>query len=218
MPSHLVLPALALALTLPIGARAQLVESTLTLSLTATFTEPTATGARIASIRVGTKDVIAAEMEERGLTGRSARLVVRRDVADLDFENSQTFLVLDGAVYPADDDTPQDLALDLPDAFYGFAASFSRRRTDGVVSAFSEQIMSAIGFGNLAVDGFESALVGLETRSAALQTTRSGTDVGFLFRSNSVKVMGGMSIDFDGSVDTGIVSGTQTLGAERLVP
>jgi hypothetical protein len=217
--SRLVFPALlALVLTVPIGVRAQTVESTLTLSLTATFTEPTATGARIRSIRIGTKDLIEALKEELGLTGRSARLVVRRDIADLGFENAETFLLLDGMLHPADDGAPQEIDLGLPDAFYGHAESFSRRRTDGAVSAFTEQSMNAIGFGDLATDGFEMVLVGIETRSARLQTTRSGGDVGFLFRSDSIKVMGGMSLDLGGFVDTGILSGTETLGSERLVP
>jgi hypothetical protein len=216
---RLVFPALlALALTVPSGVRAQTVESTLALSLTATFTEPTATGARILSIRVGTKDLIEAVKQDLGLTGRNARLVVRRDIADLDFENSHTFLLLDGVLHPADDGAPQDIDLGLPDAFYGRAESFSRRRTDGVVNAFTEQTMNAIGFGDLAIDGFEMVLVGLETRSARLLTARGGGDVGFLFRSDSIKVMGGMSLDLGGFVDTGILSGTETLSSERLVP
>ncbi len=85
----------------PVGL-GPIVEAPFTLRLTASFSKPLANGSRISRIRITNRDLIEQWKEQLGVSGRRARLVIRRHVEDLDGEGARLYLVLDGVDYLVD--------------------------------------------------------------------------------------------------------------------
>jgi hypothetical protein len=211
----LIVCTIGIALAAAAPSSAETVQSTQALTLTGKFTLPTSTGARMISIRVTTRDLIEATKDALFLQGRSASLVMRRDIDDLNFSDAESFLLLDGTYYPIPPGPPGP-DLDLPESFDGFAQALRLRPQDGVPTSVSDEGTTAFVLGDFATDGFEATLIGIARRSARL-LTHAGFDVGYLFSSVQNKVIGGLMLELDGEVEVGVLTGSLRNGPEKIV-
>ena len=116
MPPNFVLAILALAIAGASAARAQTVESSVTVALTAKFNETGPLGDRILTVRIGTKDLIEGIREELGVQGRSYRLAQRRSIDDVSFDSVRDFLIVDG-VYHDITDPVEPPPIEMPASF-----------------------------------------------------------------------------------------------------
>jgi len=200
------------------AARAQTAESSLHAFLVARVTWPTPAGERIVAVRVGTKDLVAPLLQELGVTGRSVGLVTQRSIEDLSFASPRDFLVVDGARYDVTGKVHRPVAA-LSATFFARARTSALRRSDSKEWYFLDYVSEALQIGNLATHGSELTVVGAAQRSARL-LTQHGVDLGFLFASVRIGVVGGLSDSyaFAGSYQgaTGIVSGWLLRGPEKL--
>jgi hypothetical protein len=192
----------------------RIVEGSVAVRLTASFSEETAKGARISKIRITTKDLIEQLKLAFGVSGRKGSLVRRREIGDLEGEQAQLYLVLDGVEYLVEDFI-EPLSISLPEGFQGSASGHTLRRGDGAVSSFELQGVSAIALGDLDLDGFSMKLFSLGGGRFGLTKVRG--EEGFLCKRFTSRVTGGMQavgLAFDSPL---LVTGTLQIGPERVV-
>jgi hypothetical protein len=197
------------------GPGARTVEAPYRVALTASFSEETPRGVRIARIRVTTKDLIEQFKQEFGVSGRKARLVILRNIEDLDAVDAKLYFVLDDVYYLVEDFI-EPLPLSLPEGFYGSASGHRVRKSDGAISSFHFQRVSALAMGDLAVDGFTMGLFSLDQGRCSLRSSM-GQDVGFLCQKLTFGVTGGMQVSGIPTESPMLVTGTLQIGPERLV-
>lgn len=197
-----------------VPARAQTVEASFSLSLTAQATMPTATGSRIVSVRLGTRDLIDEMKEDRGISAKGGKLVMRRPI-DV-FGEPETWLIVGGQEYLVDNPI-SEIEVVLPESFFADAEAIKQRSSDGVETSITAVYTDAWGGGSLDEDGIEMTLVGIETVNLRLLTQR-GIDLGYVVRSVSSKVMGGMLLDIGtGTPLKGVITGSMSIGSEKIV-
>jgi len=197
------------------SASAQTVQSKLTFQLTFREEVFTTTGVRIASVRVGTREMIAALMEAMGISGRRTDLVIRRDIDDLDVLDGQVILIVDGAEFPVPSDFISNPPLVLPDAFDASVSGFSLRRSDLVVQSQDSETIGAILIGDLQDYGFEVGTLAYQKASIRLKTNR-GVDIGYLLSRAELALTGGILVDFLGPSALPL-TGKIGLGSERII-
>lgn len=195
----------------PVGL-GPIVEAPLWVRLTASFSKPLPNGSRISRIRITSRDLIEQLKEQLGVSGRRARLVIRRHIEDLNGEGAQLYLVLDGVDYPVEGFL-EPLPLSGLEGFYGRASSHRLNR-DGAVSSFHFQQVSARALGNLAVDGFTMCLFSLD--EGWFKSLPIPQGVGFLGRRFISKAMGGMQVTGLPLDSPMLVTGTLWIGRERV--
>jgi hypothetical protein len=191
-----------------------IVEASFTVVLTASFSQPFAYGSRISRIRVTNRDLIEEFKEQFGVSGRRARLVIRRDIRDLEGAEAQLYMILDGVDYLVEDFL-EPLPLALPEGYYGRASSHTLNRRTGAVSSFHFQEVSAMALGDLAVDGFTMGLFSLDGGWFRSVPTRPG--VGLLCSRFTSKVTGGMQMSELPLDSPMLVTGMLLIGSERVL-
>jgi hypothetical protein len=199
-----------------------IVEAPFTVVLTASFSQPLAYGSRVSRIRVTNRDLIEEFKEQFGVSGRRARLVIRRELWDLEGAEAQLYMILDGVDYLVEDFL-EPLPLSLPEGFYGRASGHTRNRRTGAVSSFHFQEVSAMALGDLAVDGFTMGLFSLDGgRFRPLVGGRSRPLVqpwppALLCSRFTSKVTGGMQMSELPLDSPMLVTGMLLIGSERVL-
>jgi hypothetical protein len=199
------------------GSHAQTVQATMSVSLTAEVSIPTENGSKIEKVRFSTRDLVEDIKAELGITGSGGSLVTRREIGD--FEGPvETFLIVNKVAYPVPDDPIDDIDVELPESYFAHVEAVKLRRSDLVETEIKSVQPIAFGFGDLAEDGFEATLVGLERITLKL-LTKNGSDIGYLVSSLSSTVTGGMDIeDFGFGPVEAVVSGKLSSTSEKIVP
>jgi len=201
------------------SARAQTVESSLSVFLVARITWPTAAGDRTLAVRIGTKDLTAPLLQELELQGRIVGFVTQREIGDLGFASPSNLLVVDGSRQDVNTRIRPPSAA-LPGSFFGSARASLLRRGDSKEFYFYDDVSDAVQIGDLETHGMELTVVGAARRVARL-LTQQGQDIGYLFSSVRLTVVGGLadSFAFRGVYQgaTGLVSGALLRGPEKLV-
>lgn len=199
---------------LPVGVPT-IVEAPFTLKLKASFSQPLPSGSRISRIRITNKDLIERFKEQLGVSGRRARLVIRRHIADSVGQGAQLYLVLDGVDYLVEGFL-EPLPFSLPEGFYGRASAHEPIQPDGTMSSsFHFQEVSAMVLGDLAEDGFTMGLFSLG-EGWCRSFLPMQQDAGFLCRKFTSKVTGGMQMSELPLDSPMLVTGTLRIGRERV--
>ncbi|HXK22008.1 MAG TPA: hypothetical protein VMS55_04955 [Myxococcota bacterium] len=189
-----------------VPAHAQTVQSTVSYTLTVQVTMPTATGSQIATLRLGTREIIEGIKQDLGITASGGMLVLRRAIDD--FDTSDSWLIVGSQEYLVPD-TFEKIQVDLPPSFFAQAEADTGKSGTLVHT-------DALAGGDLQKDGFEATLTGVETRTRRLLAVK-GVNIGYLV-SSSATVIGGILVDVEGvGMVPGVITGTIRTGSEKLV-
>jgi hypothetical protein len=191
-------------------ALAQTVESLYSVTLTGKLTQAGPRGDRTVRVRISTKDLIRGFTGALGITpGRSHRLVVRREIADLGFEDAREFLVVDDDEYPVGGTAE---VIEMPRSFHGQSGS-SARRPGWPESRFTQEGVGMFRMGSGALGQSELVFSALARRRARL-LTQQGIPVGYV-HSTLTWTVDGVLVDEDGTAMP--LSGRLALGREKVV-
>jgi len=192
-------------------AAAQTIEAPVRLALTIRVTLPTQTGSRIGLFRLGTKDVVEAIKDDLGISLAGGMLVERREVGS---DVSQSWLVVGRTALPLLDEPITVLDVPLPDSFFAIAEAVTIPPTGGPATSRTTLELTAISFGDLAVDGFESTLIGTASESVRLNPMLGEE----LLSNATLNVVGGALVDVEGFTGEAVVTGSFSFGPERMLP